>query len=52
MYWDSFDKEGWNPAKEEKVVAKRREIKVDLEIPTSDEYNQFILDILKKEMLM
>lgn len=48
LYWDSFEKEGWNPTKEEKVVAKRREIKVDLEIPMGDEYDQFILEILKK----
>ena len=47
LYWSTFEKEGWNPAREEKVVAKRREIKVDFEIPTGDDYDQFILKILK-----
>lgn len=49
LYWHSFDKDGWNPVKEEKVIAKRREIKVDLEIPMGNEYNQFIAEILNKK---
>ena len=49
FYWHSFDKDGWNPVKGEKVIAKRREIKVDLEIPMGEEYNQFILKILTKK---
>ena len=48
LYWSHFEKEGWNPTKKEKVVARRREIKVDLEIPMGEEYHQFILEILKK----
>lgn len=50
LYWSSFGKEGWNPTKEEKVVVKRREIKVDLEIPMGDHYDQFILEILNKNL--
>lgn len=48
LYWSSFEKEGWNPTKEEKVIVKRKEIKVDLEIPMGDDYDQFILELLKK----
>jgi len=47
LYWKSFDKDGWNPIKQEKVTTKRRDIHVDLEIPMGDEYNQFIFEILK-----
>jgi len=49
FYWNDFDKVGWNPIKEEKVIAKRREIKVDLEIPMGEEYNQLIMSILNKK---
>lgn len=48
FYWNNFDKAGWNPIKEEQVIARRREIKVDLEIPMGNEYNNFIIKILKK----
>lgn len=49
LFWGSFEKEGWNPTKKEKVVVKRREITVDLDIPMGDDYDQFILEILKKK---
>ena len=48
LYWEIFEKVGWNPTRAEKVVVKRREIKVDLEIPMGDEYDQFIQETLNK----
>ncbi len=47
FYWQAFDKVGWNPIKNEEVVVKRREIKVDYELPMGEEYNQFIEALLK-----
>ena len=47
LYWDNFNKVGWNPVIQEEVVAQRRGIKVDMEVPMGDEYDQFILEILK-----
>lgn len=46
FYWQEFDKIGWNPVKNEQVISKRQEIKVDLEIPMGDKYNVFIQQIL------
>lgn len=46
FYWHEFDKFGWNPVKNEEVISKRQEIKVDLEIPMGDEYNRFIEELL------
>ncbi len=48
MYWQTFDKEGWNPIKKEKIVTKRRGIKVDMELPLGNAYNQFILEMIHK----
>lgn len=45
-YWHDFEKEGWNPIKEEKVIAKRREIYVDYDLPLGNAYNTFILKML------
>lgn len=55
FYWQEFDKVGWNPVQKEKVIAKRRNIKVDLEIPMRDDYNRFIEKILydnKRDTIM
>lgn len=48
FYWHEFDKLGWNPVKNEEVISKRQEIKVDLEIPMGDEYNRFIEELLQR----
>lgn len=46
LYWEEFDKIGWNPVKSEEVITKRKEIKIDYEIPMGDDYNRFIEKIL------
>lgn len=46
VYWETFDKEGWNPKTEAPVLAHRRRLKVDYDMPMRDEYNQFIRELL------
>lgn len=48
LYWHELDKVGWNPVKKEEVLTKRRDVKIDLELPMGDAYNEFIETILKK----
>ncbi len=48
LYWQEFDKVGWNPVSEQKVVARRRNLKVDDELPMGDAYGEFIHDLLKE----
>jgi len=43
LYWKEFDKPGVNPQTDENVIAKRREIKVDFDLPMKDEYDRFLL---------
>ena len=42
LYWDDYEKEGFNPKTGEKVLATRRQIKRDLELPMKDAYSDFI----------
>jgi len=48
FYWKEFDKVGWNPVKKEEVIAKRKGIEVDFEIPMGNDYNQFIKELLHR----
>ena len=47
LYWEDFEKEGFNPKSGQKVLATRRRIKRDLELPMKDAYSEFIGAILE-----
>ena len=49
LYWEEHDKEGFNPMTGEKIVATRRRIKRDLDLPMKDEYSQFIAAIVERQ---
>lgn len=42
LYWEEYEKQAWNPKTEEEVVATRRRLKVDFELPMRDDYSDFI----------
>jgi len=46
LYWESYEKEGYNPKLNQKVTARRRRIKVDGELPMKEEYGRLIQRIL------
>lgn len=48
LYWEEHDKEGFNPVTGEKVVAKRRRIKRDLDLPMKENYSEFIAAIVER----
>ena len=48
VYFKNIEREGFNPIKNEKVIAKRRELFADYNIPTGDEYRKFVLNFLKE----
>ncbi len=48
LYWETYIKEGFNPIKNETVTAERRRIKVDRELPMKDDYNDFLLDVIRR----
>ncbi|WP_240971150.1 hypothetical protein [Flammeovirga aprica] len=47
FYWEEVEKKGWNPITKEEVIVKRKEIKVDFELPMGENYNHFIKAIMK-----
>ena len=46
IYWQTCEKEGFNPKTQEKVTTKRRQLHVDYELPMKDAYSQFLEQIL------
>ena len=48
VYWKDIQKEGFNPKINEKVLVNRRVLFTDFELPTRDEYNQFITEIIER----
>ena len=46
LYWEEVDKPGRNPVTGESVVAHRRRIKRELDLPMKDEYSRFLAGLL------
>ncbi|OAI54373.1 tRNA 5'-guanylyltransferase [Planctomycetaceae bacterium SCGC AG-212-F19] len=46
LYWEGYDKEGYNPKLNQKVTARRRRIKVDRELPIKEAYGRLIQRIM------
>lgn len=46
IYFKDVEREGFNPIKNEKVIVKRRQLFVDLEIPYGVEYRDYVLQFL------
>jgi tRNA(His) guanylyltransferase len=42
LYWERYEREGYNPKLDQKVVTTRRRVKVDQELPMAEEYADFI----------
>jgi tRNA(His) guanylyltransferase len=46
MYWEEYEKIGYNPKEQIEVKTTRRRIKIDRELPMKDEYRTLIRQIL------
>lgn len=46
FYWEDFQREGLNPKTNETVLANRRRIRTDMELPMRDEYGEFMRKIV------
>lgn len=42
LYWETYEKEGFNPLTQQAVTATRRRIKVDRNLPVREDYSAFI----------
>jgi tRNA(His) guanylyltransferase len=50
LYWETYDKPSVNPLTGEEVVAVRRRIMVDYELPMKDQYGEFILLLIEDSL--
>jgi tRNA(His) 5'-end guanylyltransferase len=48
LYWEEYEKEGYNPITKQKVLATRRRIKVDDALPMRDDYERLLRRILER----
>jgi tRNA(His) 5'-end guanylyltransferase len=46
LYWEEYDRPAENPVTGEKVSARRRRIRRDLELPMNDDYSAFIRKLI------
>ncbi len=49
LYWETFEKEGYNPIEQKKVTTTRRRVKVDDELPMKDDYSRLIQQVMRDE---
>lgn len=48
LYWENYDKEGFNPVTQERVMSQRRRIKIDRNLPMKDEYGVFVRQLIAR----
>jgi tRNA(His) guanylyltransferase len=50
LYWEDYEKTGYNPKTDETVLTMRRRIKRNLDLPMKDEYSLFISNIISSNI--
>lgn len=50
LYWEEFDRPAENPVTGETVLARRRRIRRDLELPMKDEYSAFLRTLIDRPL--
>ena len=48
LYWEQYDKRGYNPKAKKEVIVQRRRIKVDHGLPMKAEYSRFIRTLIRQ----
>ncbi len=49
LYWEEYDKLAVNPMRNEEVVARRRRIRTDYELPMKEEYGHFVRSLMQDQ---
>jgi tRNA(His) 5'-end guanylyltransferase len=47
LYWERYEREGYNPKLDQKVLTTRRRVKIDPELPMGEEYADFISRLIR-----
>lgn len=51
LYWENFEKTSLNPKTGEQVMARRRQIKRDFDLPMKEQYGQFLQQLLASKCI-
>ncbi|MCA9167835.1 MAG: guanylyltransferase, partial [Planctomycetales bacterium] len=51
LYWEAYDKRATNPITKEAVVARRRRLRTDFDLPMKDAYGQFMRSIVSQSQV-
>lgn len=46
VFWEEYEKEGYNPKIQKTVAAKRRRLKIEYELPLREEYSKFVNSLI------
>ncbi len=46
IYWEEYEKQGWNPKTQIQMVAQRRRLAVDYDLPVGEKYSELVRKIL------
>ena len=49
LYWETYEKQGFNPKLGKAVPAQRRRVKTDRELPLGEEYDRLIRSLLEED---
>ncbi|HUG90015.1 MAG TPA: tRNA(His) guanylyltransferase Thg1 family protein [Planctomycetaceae bacterium] len=49
LFWEEYDKPALNPATGQQVVARRRRIRAEFDLPMREEYSAFVRDLLNED---
>ncbi|MBV9865099.1 MAG: hypothetical protein JO316_07090 [Abitibacteriaceae bacterium] len=52
LYWEEYEKEGYNPQTDETVKVLRRRVKVDWELPVQQDYKNLLLNFMRASNLV
>ncbi len=47
LYWEEYEKEGFNPKEGTKVLAWRRRVRVDSDLPMCEEYSELLRQLMR-----
>lgn len=48
LYWEEYERPAENPLTSEKVIARRRRLRHDLELPMKDDYSGFLRKLVSQ----
>src|SRR5438105_11633620 len=49
LYWEEYERPAENPVTGEKVIAHRKRVRCDVELPMKDDYSAFLRNLMARQ---